>query len=71
MKITINRAQVQAKVMGAWEKGLPLLSEAVLNDWTAYTDVNPNASWQWCEVAKTRHKKQWAEQAQRLMEMNL
>lgn len=112
MKITINRAQVQAKVMGAWEKGLPLLSEAVLNDcnkyvkvrshaleqsavthseldkgkliwetpyarrqyWeiqTAYTDVNPNASWQWCEVAKTRHKRQWDEQAQRLMEMNL
>lgn len=38
---------------------------------TAYTDVNPNASWKWCEVAKTKHKQKWAKQAQRLMEMNL
>ena len=38
---------------------------------TAYTDVNPNASWKWCEVAKAKHKRKWAEQAQRLMEMNL
>ena len=38
---------------------------------TAYTDVNPNASWKWCEVAKRLHKDQWNRQAQRLMEMNL
>lgn len=38
---------------------------------TAYTDVNPNASWKWCEVAKRLRKDQWQRQAQRLMEMNL
>lgn len=38
---------------------------------TAYKDVNPNASWKWCEVAKQRHKGQWDRQAQRLLEMNL
>ena len=38
---------------------------------TAVTDVNPKASWKWCEVAKLRHREQWARQAQRLLEMNL
>jgi hypothetical protein len=38
---------------------------------TAYTDVNPNASWKWCEVAKKKHLEQWKKQAQRAMEMNL
>ena len=38
---------------------------------TAYPDVNPNASWKWCEVAKRLHKDQWQRQAQRLLEMNL
>jgi hypothetical protein len=38
---------------------------------TAYTDVNPNASWKWCEVAKKKHLEQWKRQAQRAMEMNL
>lgn len=38
---------------------------------TAYTDVNPSATWKWCEVAKRLHKDQWQRQAQRLMEMNL
>ena len=112
IKIQINKSAVQTKVMTAFEKGLPILSEEILNDcnqyckedtgaliassythsqldegkliwqtpyarrqyWeirTAYTDVNPNASWKWCEVAKTKHKQQWAKQAQRLMEMNL
>ena len=33
---------------------------------TAYTDVNPNASWKWCEVAKRNHSEQWARQAQAL-----
>ena len=31
---------------------------------TAYKDVNPNASWRWCEVAKENHKERWAQQAQ-------
>lgn len=38
---------------------------------TAVKDVNPKASWKWCEVAKLRHREQWARQAQRLLEMNL
>ena len=38
---------------------------------TAYTDVNPNATWKWCEVAKRVCKNKWERQAQRLMEMNL
>jgi hypothetical protein len=38
---------------------------------TAYKDVNPNASWKWCEVAKRKHLEQWKKQAQRAMEMNL
>ena len=112
IKIQINKDAVKAQVMGAWDKGLAMLSEEILNDcnqyckedtgaliasslthsrlqegkliwqtpyarrqyWeirTAHTDVNPNASWKWCEVAKTKCKKKWAKQAQRLMEMNL
>lgn len=31
---------------------------------TAYTDVNANATWRWCEVAKNNHKERWARQAQ-------
>ena len=31
---------------------------------TAYKDVNGNASWRWCEVAKGNHAEQWARQAQ-------
>ncbi len=38
---------------------------------TAYKDVNPNASWKWCEVAKKKHLEQWKKQAQRALEMNL
>lgn len=38
---------------------------------TAYTDVNPNATWKWCEAAKRTCKNKWDRQAQRLMEMNL
>ena len=38
---------------------------------TAYTDVNPNATWKWCEVAKRVCQNKWERQAQRLMEMNL
>lgn len=31
---------------------------------TAIKDVNSNASWRWCEVAKTNHYEKWARQAQ-------
>lgn len=31
---------------------------------TAYKDVNSNATWQWCEVAKQAHAAEWARQAQ-------
>lgn len=31
---------------------------------TAYTDVNPQASWRWCEVAKQNHIDEWGRQAQ-------
>ena len=30
---------------------------------TAYKDVNPNASWRWCEVAKNNYQAKWLEQA--------
>lgn len=38
---------------------------------TAYTDVNPNASWKWCEVAMSRYFDRWQRQAQALVERNL
>ena len=38
---------------------------------TAVPDMNPQASWKWCEVAKRKHSEQWERQAQRLMDMNL
>ena len=31
---------------------------------TAYKDVNSNASWRWCEVAKQNHGTDWGRQAQ-------
>lgn len=31
---------------------------------TAYTDVNENASWRWCELAKSLHVDDWGRQAQ-------
>ena len=112
VRITVNRHAIEAKVQGAFKKGLPILTEEIKNDcnqyckwdsgalassadrhskpelglviwetpyarrqyWeirTAYTDVNPGASWNWCETAKRLHKDQWERQAQRLLEMNL
>lgn len=38
---------------------------------TAHTDVKPNATWRWCEVAKAKHKYQWARQAEKLLRENL
>ena len=31
---------------------------------TAHTDVNSNATWKWCEVAKKNHLAEWCRQAQ-------
>ena len=31
---------------------------------TAYHDVNSNATWRWCEVAKQNHQADWGRQAQ-------
>lgn len=36
---------------------------------TAFTDVNPKATWKWCEVAKANHKEEWGRKAKRIMEM--
>lgn len=36
---------------------------------TAYKDVNPNASWKWCEVAKSKHKSEWERKAQKILVM--
>jgi hypothetical protein len=36
---------------------------------TAYTDVNANASWRWCEVAKSLHMADWGRQAQAIMRL--
>lgn len=33
---------------------------------TAYPDVNPNASWQWCEKARAAFKGDWERLAQKL-----
>lgn len=33
---------------------------------TAYTDVNPNASWKWFFVAKAKHLAKWTAQAKAL-----
>jgi hypothetical protein len=38
---------------------------------TAYTDVNPQATWKWCEAAKRYRLTQWNRKAQRLTEENL
>ena len=36
---------------------------------TAHTDVNPNASWRWADVAKKNHFPKWERQAQALMRL--
>lgn len=112
VKISISKREVADKAKSAFDKGLPLLSEEILNDcnqyckedtgtliasslihsvpsqglliwqtpyakrqyWeieTAHKDVNPRASWKWCEVAKRAHLSRWTKQATRLTEMNL
>ena len=34
---------------------------------TAYKHPNANASWRWCELAKTLHGERWGRQAQAIM----
>lgn len=37
---------------------------------TAYTKGgNPNATWRWCEVAKSRYHERWGRQAQAIMRL--
>ena len=36
---------------------------------TAYKDVNHNATWRWCEVAKQRHGAEWARKAQAIVRL--
>lgn len=36
---------------------------------TAYHDVNGNATWRWCEVAKKNHLAEWERQAQAIMRL--
>ena len=38
---------------------------------TAHTDANPNASWKWCEVAKSRYLDRWERQADALVKRNM
>lgn len=33
---------------------------------TAFPDINPNASWKWCERARERYRKDWELIAQKL-----
>lgn len=36
---------------------------------TAYKDVNSNASWRWCDLAKKLHQADWGRQAQAIMRL--
>lgn len=36
---------------------------------TAHTDVNNNATWRWCEVAKQNHMGDWGRQANAIMRL--
>lgn len=38
---------------------------------TAYKDVNPKATWKWCEAAKAKEKEKWRLQAEALMRSKL
>lgn len=112
VKTRFDGATVTAKIQGAWDKGLAILTEEIMNDsnqyvkvdkhtlemsvlshsipkegkiiwqtpyarrqyWaiqTAYKDVNPNATWKWFHVAKSKHLQRWIKQAERLVKMGL
>lgn len=36
---------------------------------TAHKDVNPNATWRWCEAAKKKYKEKWQKSAQKAFKM--
>lgn len=38
---------------------------------TAKTDVNPQAQWKWCEVARQNHRAEWVAYAKQLFKENL
>ena len=38
---------------------------------TAKREVNPNASWKWCEVARQNHRQEWIAYAQKLFKEHL
>lgn len=112
VKMNVNATAIVSGIDKAWNKGLAILTEEIMNDanqyvkvdkhtlemsalthsipkegkiiwqtpyarrqyWaiqTAYKDVNPNASWKWFHVAKSKHLQKWIRQAEKLMEMNL
>lgn len=39
--------------------------------WGIPTAYEPGTCWQWCEAAKASYYQRWADQAQKLLEMNL
>ena len=43
IRIEINKAAVEAKIKGAWDKGLALLSEEILNDCNQYCKEDTGA----------------------------
>ena len=36
---------------------------------TAYTTVNPNATWKWAHFAKSKHMSEWTQKAQKIAGM--
>lgn len=36
---------------------------------TAHTDVNNDATWRWCDVAKNNHRKDWERMAQAIVRL--
>ena len=39
--------------------------------WEIKTSLTPGRTWKWCETAKRRHIKQWAQQAEKGLKDNL
>lgn len=39
--------------------------------WAIPTAYEPGTCWQWCEAAKAAYSQRWADQAAKLLEMNL
>lgn len=112
VKTRFDGATITAKIQGAWDKGLAILTEEIKNDANEYvkfdkgtlrasSDIhsrpqegkiiwqtpyarrqywaietankfpNPNATWKWFHVAKSKHLQRWIKQAERLVKMGL